>query len=181
MKQAIRKAVLFLSLLAASLGALAGCSPDGNTQKTYSLNESNFFLVMSNMLYFPEQYLGASIDLDCFVYEIEDAVTGEKYACGVRKCSSGYGCTCGNDTVIGFILDYDGEIPAARNQSEDNGDKTWIHIEGSLESAEKEYVNVYAYSDGEQTETVEQIYFYRFRVRALEEIDGTGLKYYVTN
>ncbi len=181
MKKYIKKTVLVLCFLMASLFALAGCSSEGEgAKKNYSLNESTFFLVMSNMHYFPEQYLGSSIDLDCFVYEVEDVVTGEKYSCGVRKCSSGYGCTCGNDTVIGFILDYDGEIPAARNQSEDSSDKTWIHIAGSLESAEKVYVNVYAYANGEQTENIEQIYFYRFQVDTLQEIDGTDLAYYVT-
>ena len=180
MKRSFKKIISLFCLLIASLFALAGCSTGEGEKKNYSLNESTFFLVMSNMLYFPEQYLGASIDLDCFVYEVEDVVTGERYSCGVRKCSSGYGCTCGNDTVIGFILDYDGTIPAAKNQSADNGDKTWIHIAGSLESAEKVYVNVYAYQDGQQTENIEQIYFYRFRVDTLEEIDGTGLQYYVT-
>lgn len=180
MKRSFKKIITFLCLLTASLLAFSGCSTGEDGKKNYSLNESTFFLVMSNMLYFPEQYLGASIELDCFVYEVEDAVTGEQYSCGVRKCSSGYGCTCGNDTVIGFILDYDGEIPAAKNQSADNGDKTWIHIAGGLESAEKVYVSVYAYQDGQQTENIEQIYFYRFRVDTLQEIDGTGLQYYVT-
>lgn len=180
MKNFMTKIALAACMLTASFGALTGCSA-GNDAGRYSLNENNFFLVMSNMLYFPEQYLGASIDLDCFVYEIEDAVTGDRYSCGVRKCSSGYGCTCGNDTIIGFILDYGGEIPAAKNQSEDNGDKTWIHISGGLVSAERVYVNVYAYAEGEQTDTIERIYFYRFNVDTLEEIDGTGLAYYVKN
>lgn len=178
MKKIITKIVLAVTVLLASMGAFTGCK---NSEDNYSLTETTFFLVMSNMLYYPEQYLGSSIDLDCFVYEIEDVVTGEQFSCGVRKCSSGFGCTCGNDTIIGFILNYDGEIPAAKNQSEDNGDKTWIHIAGQLASAEKTYVNVYTFVDGVQTSNVEQIYFYRFNVETLNEIDGSGLKYYVTN
>ena len=150
------------------------------TVDSYDLTETTFFRVMSNMLYYPEQYLGKSVSLDCFVYEIEDAETGETYTCGVRKCSSGYGCTCGNDTIIGFILEYAGEIPAARNQSENTSDKAWIHISGQLVDAEKRYVNVHSYQNGQPTEALEKIYFYAFAVSSLTEIDGSGLAYYVT-
>ena len=72
-------------------------------KKDYNLTEKNFFLVLTNMWYYPSQYLGCTIECDVFTYEITD-VNGEKYLCGVRKCSAGYGCTCGKDTVIGFIL-----------------------------------------------------------------------------
>ena len=171
MKHAIKTMLSVLAVLGILLTG-AGCD--------YVLNERTFFKTMTNMLAFPSSYMGSNIELDCFVYELTDVESGEEYTLGVRKCSSGVGCTCGNDTVIGFILDYDGEIPAAKNQSADNGDKTWIHIAGSLESAEKVYVSVYAYRDGQQTENIEQIYFYRFRVDTLQEIDGTGLQYYVT-
>lgn len=177
MKKIITKIVLAASVLIAVVCAFAGCGGS----KDYNLTEATFFKVMYNMVYYPEQYLGANVSLDCFVYEIEDVKTGEQFVCGVRKCSSGIGCTCGNDTIIGFILDYNGVIPAARNQSEDSSDKTWIHISGSLVSAEKVWVNVYSYQDGEPTDNIEQINFYRFNVETLEEIDGTGLKYYVTN
>lgn len=147
---------------------------------SYDLTETTFFRVMTNMLYYPEQYLGKEVSLDCFVYEIEDAETGEKYTCGVRKCSSGYGCTCGNDTIIGFILEYAGDIPAARNQSEDTSDKTWIHISGQLVDAEKTFVSVHSYVNGQPTEALEKIYFYRFAVNTLTGIDGKDLAYYVT-
>lgn len=158
----------------ACLGAACGSAD------SYDLNETTFFRVMTNMLYYPEQYLEKEVSLDCFVYEVEDAETGEKYVCGVRKCSSGYGCTCGNDTIIGFILDYSGDIPAARNQSEDTSDKTWIHISGQLVNAEKTFVSVHSYLNGQPTENIEKIYFYRFAVNTLTEIDGTNLAYYVT-
>lgn len=165
--------IIFLSM--ALLAVLTGCGSN-----SYVLTETNFFRVMSNMLYLPEQYLGKDVSLDCFVYEIEDAITSEKFICGVRKCSSEYGCTCGNDTIIGFILVYEGEIPAARNQSEDSSDKTWIHIAGQLVDAEKSYVHVWTYENGEKTDQTEKIYFYRFAVASLEEIDGSNLQYYVT-
>ncbi len=169
----IARAVCFLCAALCFLTACGGAS-------SYELNETTFFRVMSNMLYYPEQFLGKDVSLDCFVYEIRDAETGELFTCGVRKCSSGYGCTCGNDTIIGFILVYDGQIPKARNQSADTSDKTWIHIKGKLESADKKYVSVPAYADGKPTETLEKIYFYRFLVGELSEIDGSGLNYYVT-
>lgn len=176
MKILWKKIASAVCFLCAGILCLTACS---NTD-SYHLTESTFFRVMSNMLYYPTQYLGKDISLDCFVYEIEDAETGEKYVCGVRKCSSGYGCTCGNDTIIGFILEYDGKIPAARNQSEDTSDKAWIHIEGQLVDAEKKYVSVHSYANGKPTETLEKIYFYCFAVNTLTEIDGSNLQYYVT-
>lgn len=176
MKVFWKKISLALSFICVMICMVSACGE----ASSYELTETTFFRVMSNMLYYPEQYLDKEVSLDCFVYEITDAETGEKYVCGVRKCSSGYGCTCGNDTIIGFILEYDGEIPAARNQSEDTSDKTWIHIAGQLLSAEKTYVSVYSYVNGEPTENLEKIYFYRFAVSSLAEIDGSSLQYYVT-
>lgn len=156
------------------------CSGCGKTN--YDLNENTFFLVLTNMQYYPEQYEDSKISLDCFVYELTD-VYGKVYTCGVRKCSSGYGCKCGKDTVIGFILDYDGDIPKPINQGEDTADKAWIRISGKLVSSEKTAVEVYAYfEDGSvDKNTVETIYFLRFNVLSLQEIeDYSGLSYYVT-
>ncbi len=174
MKRIFEKLAIVTLMIITAICAFAGC------EKNYSLTESTFFKVMTNMVYFPENYLNATIELDCFVYEITDVKTGAEYVCGVRKCSSGYGCTCGNDTIIGFILEYDGEIPAAKNQSADTNDKAWIHLKGTLVDANKTYVNVYSYADGVATENTEQIYFYRFAVEELTAIDGSGLAYYVT-
>lgn len=163
------------------LGCLCLFSACGQNPKHYTLTETSYFRVMSNMLLIPEQYLGSTIELDCFVYEITDAVTGEEYVCGVRKCSSGYGCTCGQDTIIGFILEYGGALPAAKNQSDDTSDKTWIHIDGALVDAQRCYINVWAFdAAGNPTDDTEQIYMYRFAVQSLTEIDGSGLQYYVT-
>lgn len=174
MKKLLQKLAIVTFTIISTVCALTGCSKD------YFLTETSFFKAMTNMLYYPENYLNSTIDLDCFVYEITDVKTGVEYVCGVRKCSSGYGCTCGNDTIIGFILLYDGDVPAAKNQSEDTNDKTWIHIKGTLVDAVKTYVNVYSYVDGVATEDTEQIYFYTFNVEELTEIDGSGLAYYVT-
>ena len=148
----------------------------------YKLNESTFFLVMTNIQYYPESYEDKNIEFDCFTYDLTD-VNGKTYRCGVRKCSAGYGCKCGKDTVIGFILDYADEIPAPKNQSEDTNDKTWVHLSGSLTSCEKTKIIVYAYSgDGTPDETTtETIEFLRFRVNTLDKItDYSSLNYYVT-
>ncbi len=176
MKSSVKKIAAAICFLCVFVCCLSAC---GGTD-SYRLTETTFFRVMSNMLYYPEQYLGKDISLDCFIYEITDVKTGESYSCGVRKCSSGYGCTCGNDTIIGFILEYGGEIPPARNQSEDTSDKTWVNITGQLVNSEKTYVNVYSYKDGKPTDQTEKIYFYRFAVSSLTQIDGSGLQYYVT-
>lgn len=177
MKKIIQKLAIATLFIVTAACAFTGCG----VEQSSVLTESTFFKVMTHMTFYPENYLNSEIELDCFVYEITDAVTGTQYVCGVRHCSSGYGCTCGNDTIIGFILEYDGEIPAAKNQSDKttNG-KTWIHIKGALVNAEKNYVNVFSYVDGAATEDTEQIYFFRFHVTELTEIDGSNLAYYVT-
>lgn len=149
--------------------------------RDYVLNEGTFFLVMTNMQYYPEQYLESNVEFDCFTYELVD-VNGESYMCGVRKCSSGYGCVCGKDTIIGFVLEYDGELPEPRNQSEDNNDKTWVHLRGKIKSADKLTVEIFSYIGDEiDPNTTEKIQFLVFAVESCDLIeDYSNLNYYVT-
>lgn len=173
----MKKILLVLLLLSLVLG-LCACDED----EDYSMNESTFFRVMTNIQYYPEQYVGKQISYDCFTYRLVD-VSGNEYLCGVRKCSSGYGCTCGNDTIIGFILDYDGEIPEPKNQSEDTPDKTWVHLVGTLENANQHEIKIYAYKNGavDYSAPTETVVFCRFKVSSLTLIeDYSGLAYYVT-
>lgn len=173
MKHAIKTMLSVLAVLGILLTG-AGCD--------YVLNERTFFKTMTNMLAFPSSYMGSTIELDCFVYELTDVESGEEYTLGVRKCSSGVGCTCGNDTIIGFILDYDGAIPAAKNQSEDTNDKAWIHIAGKLESETPETIAIAAYTDGVPNGQTEYIQMFRFSVSSLTAIeDYSSLAYYVTD
>lgn len=175
MKRKLIGAILALCCLAA---AFAGCGTD-----SYILNEDTFFLVMTNMQYYPEQYVGKHIEFDCFVYHLTD-VEGNVYVCGVRKCSAEYGCQCGNDTVIGFVLEYGGSIPDPVNQSEDTNDKAWIHVRGTIPSAQKTDIRIYAYTAAGEVDydTVETISFLTFMADSVTEIeDYSGLHYYVTD
>lgn len=160
--------------------ALLAFSACGGTNR-YDLNEETFFLVMTNMQYYPEQYVGKEVSYDCFTYRLTD-VDGREYLCGVRQCSAGYGCNCGKDTIIGFLLDYEGVIPEPKNQSESTADKTWVHLEGTLPNAQKEEIRIYAYNgDVIDYDTVETVVFYHFAVASLTLIeDYSGLAYYVT-
>lgn len=169
-----RRIILFLLCL---LLLLSSCGQS----KTYILNEETFFLVMTNMQYYPEQYLDSSIEFDCFTYTLVD-VNGKEYMCGVRKCSSGFGCTCGKDTIIGFLLEYNDYIPKPRNQSEDSNEKTWVHIKGKLVGSEKKTIQIYAYNGDEiDYNTIESILFLSLNVESIELIDNySNLKYYVT-
>ena len=172
------KKFFFFSLLALLLLFLPACA----AKDLYVLNESSFFLVMTNMQYYPEQYIGSTIEYDCFTYELTD-IHGNSYICGVRKCSSGYGCTCGNDTIIGFILESEEPLPAPKNQSEDNNDKTWIHVRGMLKSAQKQEITIYAYTpDGNiDYDTTEILSFLTFQTESVSLIeDYSNLHYYVT-
>jgi len=164
-------------LLIALLFTVAACG----TPDRYDLTEKTFFYGMTVILDYPTEYTDKVISFDCFTYRLTD-VNGKNYLCGVRKCSSEYGCNCGKDTVIGFILDYDGEIPEPKNQSDDTPDKSWIHVEGKLASTEKEAFRIYAYKGDEIDYSVtEPIAFYHFAVSTLTPIeDYSGLAYFVT-
>lgn len=151
-------------------------------EKEYILNEDTFFLVMTNIQYYPKQYLNKKIELDCFVYDLID-VNGNIHRCGVRKCSSGYGCKCGKDTIIGFLLCYDSNLPEPKNQSEDTNDKTWLHLSGEINSIEKIKITVYAYdaNDTININLTEVIEFLSFNISTMSIIsDYSNLNYYVT-
>ena len=173
----MKKAFLIL-LMCVMVFLFVGC---GGTER-YDLTEDTFFYGMTTMQLYPEEYVGKAISFDCFTYRLAD-IAGVEHICGVRKCSSGYGCNCGKDTIIGFILDYDGAIPEPKNQSEDTSDKRWIHVEGTIASAEKEEIRIYAYDAAGNVDpnTVETVVFYHFAVSSLSEIeDGSQLAYYVS-
>lgn len=178
-----RRAVALLLSLAMCFLLLTACgAQDGGAKKDYVLNEDTFFLVMTNMQYYPEQYVGSNIEYDCFTYELQD-VNGQSYICGVRKCSAGFGCKCGKDTIIGFILNADGPLPEPRNQSEDSVEKTWVHLKGTMPNAEKTTVTIHAYLPDGTIDPVntEQIQFLTFDVASCDLIeDYANLKYYVT-
>lgn len=165
----------FVSLMLMPLYIL-GCSPTDCV-----IRESTFFLVMTNIQYYPEEYLNKDITFDCFAYNVSD-IADNVYLCGVRKCTAGFGCTCGKDTVIGFILNYDGTIPEPINQYEDTNDKAWIHLVGQLSGAEKTSIEIYSYdAEGNRTDQTEVVEFLSFNVSVLEEIvDYSDLAYFVS-
>ncbi len=157
----------------------AACS---DNKDEYVLTENTFFMVMTNALIYPEEYVGKNFELDCFIYDLEDT-SGNVYRLGVRKCSSGYGCNCGKDTIIGFILDYDGVLPKPKNQSEDTPDKAWVHLKGRIISTEKTVIEIYGYNaDGELDKSIkETVSFLTYAPDSVTEIaDYSGLNYYVT-
>lgn len=172
------KKVLALVLLLCVAFAFVSC---GGSDKV-ELTEETFFYGMTTIQMYPEEYVGKEISFDCFTYLLTDT-DGNEYMCGVRKCSAGYGCKCGKDSVIGFILDYDGVIPAPVNQSEDTAEKSWIHVKGTLATAEKTEIQIYAYDSVGQIDRTkrEQVSFCTFAVSSLTVIDDySGLAYYVT-
>lgn len=167
------KLLPIVCILAAIL-LFAGCSND------FVLTEKTFFTVMTNIQYYPENYVGKYIEFDCFTYELVDS-DGNAYMLGVRKCSTGVGCTCGNDTIIGFILNYEGEIPEPVNQSEDTVEKTWIHIRGMINGTNKTDLSIFAYdANGNVTDSTETVSFLTFNVETLSIVeDYSNLAYYV--
>ena len=159
--------LLFLPFL------LNGCTSDGN------IKENRFFLTMYNIQLYPEEYVNKQITLDCFTYDIED-INGVVTTVGVRKCPSAYGCKCGKDSVIGFILNYDGEIPPATNQMEDSVEKTWIHVSGKLANQEKTTIEL-ASTDVNGNPITDSIQFLTLNVDSLNLIDDyQNLNWYVT-
>ena len=168
----MKKALTLLS----SLFLLVGCQSNN-----CDIKESTFFLVMTNIQYYPEEYVNKDISLDCFTYTVKD-INNKEYLCGVRKCTAGFGCKCGKDTIIGFILNYNKEIPAPKNQYEDTNDKAWIHITGQLASTDKTQIEISSYdADGNISDQTEIVEFLSFNVSSLETItDYSQLAYFVS-
>ena len=153
------------------LSILGLCSCGGNSDV---LTEQTFFLVMTNIQAYPEEYTEKTLTFDCFTYELK-STDNTSYLCGVRQCSSGFGCKCGKDTIIGFILNSDKELPAPKNQYDNSNDKAWIHVTGKLESSDKKTITISA-TDG----TSEEVQFLSFNVSEFSVIeDYSSLHHYV--
>ena len=147
---------------------LSGCS------KNYDMNESTFFLVMTNIQYYPEEYIGKDISFDSFTYKLT-STQGDDYLCVVRKCSSGFGCKCGKDTIIGFIVDNDLGLPEPKNQYDDTNEKAWVHIVGQIKSTEKTEFEIYNANN-----EPEPVQFLNLEIRDFSIIDDySNLHYYV--
>ena len=83
---------------------------------------------------------------------------------------------------IGFILNYDGEIPEPKNQYEDTNDKAWVHLVGKLASETKTKIEINSYdAEGNVLEQTEIVEFLSFNVSSLETItDYSNLAYFVS-
>ena len=163
MKKAFTSLLILPSLL------LTSC---GNSK--YVMNESTFFLVMTNIQFYPEDYLNKDLIFDSFTYELT-SIKGDNYLCIVRKCASGFGCKCGKDTIIGFLVDKDLGLPAPKNQYDNTNDKSWVHVTGQLKTAEKTEFEIY--NSDNVPETVQ---FLSLQINDFSLIeDYSNLHYYV--
>ena len=163
----MKKAILPLILMSSFL--MTSCSSN-----QYVMNENTFFLVMTNIQFYPEDYINKELTFDCFTYQLT-SVSGDEYLCVVRKCSSGFGCKCGKDTIIGFIVDKELGLPEPKNQYDNSNDKAWVHIVGELTSADKTTFDIYNdYGDPES------VSFLSLEVKDFSVIDDySNLHYYV--
>lgn len=160
----IKKVVTILSIPF----LLSGCSDD------YKMNESTFFLVMTNIQYYPEDYVNKDLTFDSFTYKLT-SVQGEEYMCVVRKCSSGFGCKCGKDTIIGFIVSNEEGLPEPKNQYDDTNDKAWIHVTGQIKSSDKKVFEIYNADN-----VPEEVSFLSIEIKDFSIIeDYSSLHYYV--
>lgn len=147
---------------------LTGCGND------YDMNEKTFFLVMTNIQYYPEQYIGKEISFDSFTYKLT-SIQGEDYLCVVRKCSSGFGCKCGKDTIIGFIVDNELGLPEPKNQYDDTNDKAWVHVVGQIQTTDKTTFEIYNADN-----VPEEVSFLSLEIKDFSIIeDYSDLHYYV--
>ena len=146
------------------------------------ITESKFFFVMTTINAYPENYTDMTLEFDCFTYNLQD-VNGKTYICGVRHCSAAYGCTCGNDTIIGFVLEYNVELPEPRNQSDESQDKTWVHLKGKLKNTDKLNIEIRSYIDGKpdpnNTEQIQLLVFVVESCTVLTEQEYSSLNRYV--
>ncbi len=160
----IKKALILLSIPF----LLSSCTT------SYDMNESTFFLVMTNIQYYPEDYVNKDLTFDSFTYKLT-SVQGEEYMCVVRKCSSGFGCKCGKDTIIGFIVNNDIKLPEPKNQYDDTNDKAWIHVTGQIKTSDKKVFEIYNADN-----IPEEVSFLSIEIRDFSIIeDYSSLHYYV--
>ena len=160
----VKKALVLLSIPF----LLSGCS------KNYDMDESTFFLVMTNIQYYPEDYVNKDISFDSFTYKLT-SVQGDEYMCVVRKCSSGFGCKCGKDTIIGFIVSNDLGLPEPKNQYDDTNDKAWVHVIGQIKSTDKTTFEIYNADN-----VPEEVSFLSLEIKDFSIIeDYSSLHYYV--
>ena len=160
----VKKALVLLSIPF----LLSGCS------KNYDMDESTFFLVMTNIQYYPEDYVNKDISFDSFTYKLT-SVQGDEYMCVVRKCSSGFGCKCGKDTIIGFIVSNDLGLPEPKNQYDDTNDKAWVHVIGQIKSTDKTTFEIYNADN-----VPEEVSFLSLEIKDFSIIeDYSNLHYYV--
>ena len=147
---------------------LSGCA------NNYDMNEETFFLVMTHIQYYPEDYLNKDLSFDSFTYKLT-SVQGDEYMCVVRKCSSGFGCKCGKDTIIGFVVDNNLDLPEPKNQYDDTNDKAWIHIVGQIKSTDKKVFEIYNADN-----VPEEVSFLSLEIKDFTVIeDYSNLHYYV--
>ena len=138
------------------------------------MNENTFFLVMTNIQYYPEDYVNKDLSFDAFTYKLT-SVLGDEYVCVVRKCSSGFGCKCGKDTIIGFIVDNDLGLPEPKNQYDDTNDKAWVHVTGQIKSSDKKVFEIYNADN-----VPEEVSFLSLEIKDFSVIeDYSDLHYYV--
>ena len=164
----IKKTYKKITLLLGVPLLLTGCSVN------YDMNEKTFFLVMTNIQSYPEEYIDKTISFDSYTYELT-STKNENYLCVARKCSSGYGCKCGKDTIIGFIVDEDLGLPAPKNQYDDTNDKSWVHVVGQIKSTEKKEFEIYG-----QDNVAETVQFLSLNITSFTVIeDYSNLHYYV--
>ena len=157
-----------IPILLGATSLLTGCAVN------YDMNEKTFFLVMTNIQSYPEDYIGKTISFDSYTYELT-STNNDKYLCVARKCSSGFGCKCGKDTIIGFIVDDNLGLPEPKNQYEDTNDKAWVHIVGQLKSTD---VTEFEISGADNTS--ETVQFLSLNVTDFTVIeDYSNLHYYV--
>lgn len=164
--------------------SITGCS-NSNSPKDYVLTEDTFFLMLTNLNYYPETYLNHDLEFDAFTYNIKD-IEGNDHLAIVRKCSSGFGCKCGRDTIIGFLVNPENSnisFPEPKNQSEDTNDKAWVHVKGTMPSADKTTITINSYNaDGSiNPDKTEELQMLTLNVSECTPIeDSSGLAYYVT-
>ena len=148
---------------------LVACSPN-----KYVMDENTFFLVMTNIQFYPEKYIDKELTFDSFTYKLT-SVSGDDYLCVVRKCSSGFGCKCGEDTIIGFIVDQNLSLPTPKNQYDDTNDKAWVHVVGEIKTADKVEFEIF-----NKNHEPEPVQFLTLEITDFSIIeDYSGLHYYV--
>jgi hypothetical protein len=96
-------------------------APDVSDEELLVVGDKMFVGQMNDIYLNPDSYMGRTIKYEGFFTWFDNEETGQRYNCVVRN---GPGC-CGYDSLVGFEVDWNGEMPKMDD---------WCSVQGTIDT-----------------------------------------------